>query len=116
MDSTILVGNIPFTTINIRSSRNPSHVASSLLNLSTIEKKLEIIIGRTHALFLMGSQLNGDLEAMFVASSNNVFNKIKWLKLTCFFMVVMPLNLWYAIRPFLHIVGMAKISSGTISF
>jgi hypothetical protein len=62
----------------------------------------------------MGPQLNGDLEAMFVASSNKFFNKIEWLGLTCFFVVVMPLNLWYAIKPFLHIVHMAKISSGTI--
>jgi hypothetical protein len=31
-------------------------------------------------------------------------------------MVVIPLNLWYAIRPFLHIMCMANISSGIVSF
>jgi len=31
------------------------------------------------------------------------------------FMVIMPLDLWYAIRPFLHLVRMAKNSGGIIS-
>jgi hypothetical protein len=56
-----------------------------------------------------------DLGARFVSCSKNCFNKPKWLDSMRFFMVVMPFDLWYVMRPFLHLVRMAKISRGVVS-
>ncbi len=53
--------------------------------------------------------------ARLATSSNNFFSKEKWLDSTCFFIVVVPLNLWYAMRPFLHLVHMAMILGGVVS-
>jgi hypothetical protein len=37
------------------------------------------------------------------------------VRFNMFFMVVMPLDLWYAMGPFLHLVRMAKILRGIVS-
>jgi hypothetical protein len=75
MNSIVLLSNTPFTTNNIRSSKNPTCVASSFFNLLGVQKKPKIIVGHTHALFLLGSQSSGDLMVMFVASFNNFLAK-----------------------------------------
>jgi hypothetical protein len=53
----------------------------------------------TFAYFLLGSQLSGALKQL-LASCKNFFNRVTWPWSTCFFMVVMPLDLWYTIGPF----------------
>jgi hypothetical protein len=44
-----------------------------------------------------------------------IFHWENWSTSTCFFMVVMPLILWYVISPFMHLVHMAKILKPTKS-
>lgn len=48
MDSTILTGRSPLTTINIKSSKKPTCVASSFFILLEIEKISNIIDGSKH--------------------------------------------------------------------
>jgi hypothetical protein len=48
MDSTILKGRSPLTTINIKSSKKPTCVASSFLILLEIENILNIVDGSKH--------------------------------------------------------------------
>jgi hypothetical protein len=54
MDPIVFIGNNPFTTNKIRSSRSPTYVASFLLDLLAV-KKIEIAVGHTCAFFLLGS-------------------------------------------------------------
>ncbi len=54
MDPIVFIGNNPFTTNNIRSSRSPTYVASSFLDLLMV-KKIEIAVGHRCAFFLLGS-------------------------------------------------------------
>jgi hypothetical protein len=59
--------------------QKPAWVASSFLNLLEVERKPKKVQGDTCALFLLCSQLSGDLGARFVASSRFLFSKAKWL-------------------------------------
>jgi hypothetical protein len=85
------------------------------LELTSRGKKLKVVEGNTCAFFLLDSRLSGELGARFVESSNKFSNKIEWSDSTCFFIVVMPLDLWYAMGPFLHLVHMANILRGIVS-
>jgi len=42
------------------------------------EKKPKVAKGDTYTFFLLGSQLNEDLVARFVGSSNNFSTKVEW--------------------------------------
>ncbi len=79
------------------------------LNLFFVRKNPNIINGETCAYFLLTYRSNGTFAKTMVKSFANFLIKAKWLASTCFFMVIMPLVLWYVINLVLHLVHMAMI-------
>jgi hypothetical protein len=112
IDSIVFIGRSSLTTNNIKSSKRPICVASFFLNL--LLKETRNYSWRYMCLLFLGSWSRRNLRAL-LPSFNNFFNKVEWLILTWFFMVVMPLDLWYAMKKKLHLVHIAKISSGIVS-
>ncbi len=115
MDSIVLIGRSPLTTSNIKSHKKPTYVRSFFLNSPSIEKYLNILNGNTCAHLFVGflskwSFCHGNTGILY-----QIFHWENWSTSTCFFMVVMPLILWYVISPFMHLVHMAKILKPTKS-
>lgn len=95
----------------MKSSKKPTYVGSSFMNLLEVEKNLEISDGETRALFLLAFQSVGAFViVMQLGSFAYVFMRAKWSPSTCFFIAIIPLELWYAINLFLHLVCMVRIS------
>jgi hypothetical protein len=110
IDSIDFIGKSPLTTNNIKYSKKPTCVGSSFLNLFFVRKNRNIIDGDTCGLFLLAYQSSGAFAKTMVKSFASFLIKAKWLASTYFFMVGMPLVLWYVINLVLHLVCMAKIS------
>ncbi len=109
---TIFISKSPFIINNTKSSKKPTYVVgSSFVNLLEVEKNLEISYGETCALFLLAFQSMGAFViVMQLGSFAKLFMRAKWSPSTCFFIAIIPLELWYAINPFLHLMCMVRIS------
>ncbi len=100
MDSIVLISRSPLTTSNIKTHKKPTCVRSFFWNSPSIEKYPNILNGNTCAHLFVGFLSKWSFCQGNVGIFYQFFHWEKWLTSTCFFMVVKPLILWYAISSF----------------